>query len=96
MDLGLTGKNALVTGGERGIGKDVCLSLAREGVNIAYCDIKIEHGAGSTLEMVRNLGRKAFAWEVDVSDEAQVVRFVQSAIDELGGIDIFVSNAGII
>ena len=44
MDLNLKDKNALVTGGERGIGRDICLSLAREGVNIAYCDIKLETG----------------------------------------------------
>jgi NAD(P)-dependent dehydrogenase (short-subunit alcohol dehydrogenase family) len=48
MDLELQGKNALVTGGERGIRRDICLSLAREGVNIAYCDLKIDKGAGST------------------------------------------------
>ncbi len=96
MDLELNGKNALVTGGERGIGRNVCLSLAREGVNIAYGDIKIEAGDGSTQELVRGLGRKAFAEEIDVSIEAQVVRFVQHAIDEMGGIDIFVSNAGTI
>jgi len=58
MDLGLEGKNALVTGGERGIGRDICLSLAREGVNIAYCDIKTEKGEGSTQEEIRKLGRK--------------------------------------
>lgn len=96
MDLELEGKNALVTGGERGIGKEVCLSLAREGVNIAYCDIKTEKGEGSTREMVRNLGRKACVMELDVSEEERVVRFVQDAISELGCIDIFVSNAGII
>lgn len=96
MDLELNGKNALVTGGQRGIGRDICLSLAREGVNIAYGDIKIEKGAGSTQENVKNLGRKSFARAVDVSDEKQVVRFVQAAISALGCIDIFVSNAGII
>ena len=96
MDLGLKGKNALVTGGERGIGRDVCLALAREGVDIAYCDIQIEKGAGSTHDMVKDLDRKAFVREVDVSDEGQVVRWVQDAIRELGHIDIFVSNAGII
>jgi len=96
MDLELEGKNALVTGGERGIGREVCLSLAREGVNIAYCDIQTEKGEGSTREKVRNLGRKAFVMELDVSEEEQVVRFVQDVISELGCIDIFVSNAGII
>ena len=41
MDLGLKDKNALVTGGERGIGRDVCLALASEGVNVAYCDRRL-------------------------------------------------------
>jgi NAD(P)-dependent dehydrogenase (short-subunit alcohol dehydrogenase family) len=96
MDLGLNGKKALVTGGERGIGRDICLSLAREGVEIAYCDVKIESGKGSTQEDLRGLERKCFAMEVDVSVEDQVVRFVHAAIDEMGGLDIFVNNAGII
>jgi NAD(P)-dependent dehydrogenase (short-subunit alcohol dehydrogenase family) len=96
MDLELQGKNALVTGGERGIGRDICLSLAREGVNIAYCDLKIDKGAGSTQAALRSLGARVFAIEADVSEEAQVVRLVQDAIQQLGGIDIFVSNAGII
>ena len=96
MDLGLNGRKALVTGGERGIGRDICLALAREGVDIAYCDVKIESGNASTQEEIRSLGRKAFVMEVDVSIEEQVIRFVQDAIADLGCIDIFVSNAGII
>jgi NAD(P)-dependent dehydrogenase (short-subunit alcohol dehydrogenase family) len=96
MDLGLDGRKALVTGGERGIGREVCLALAREGVDVAYCDVKVENGKGSTQEQVRGLGRKAFVMEVDVSVEDQVIDFVQAAIAALGGIDIFVSNAGII
>ena len=96
MDLGLQGKTALVTGGERGIGREVCLSLAREGVAIAYCDIKIEPGTGSTEHNVRELGGRALAAEVDVSQEAAVVAWVRSALSALGHIDIFVSNAGII
>jgi len=96
MDLGLDGRKALVTGGERGIGREVCLALAREGVHIAYCDVRLEKGNGSTREALRALGRKVFASEVDVSDENQVVRFVEAAIAELEHIDIFVSNAGTI
>jgi NAD(P)-dependent dehydrogenase (short-subunit alcohol dehydrogenase family) len=96
MDLGLNGRKALVTGGERGIGRDICLALAREGVDIAYCDIKIESGPGSTQQDIRGLGRKAFVMEVDVSVEDQVVRFVQNAIQEMGGLDIFINNAGTI
>jgi NAD(P)-dependent dehydrogenase (short-subunit alcohol dehydrogenase family) len=96
MDLGLNDKKALVTGGERGIGKEICLSLAREGVDIAYCDVKVESGDGSTQEQVRRLGRKVFVMEVDVSAEDQVIHFVQAAIASFGSIDIFVNNAGII
>jgi glucose 1-dehydrogenase len=96
MDLGLQNKNALVTGGERGIGRDICLSLAREGVNIAYCDIKLEERGGITRELVDALGRKVFVREVDVSNEEQVIRFVQDVVGTMGAIDIFVSNAGII
>jgi len=96
MDLGLNGKTALVTGGERGIGRDICIALAREGVDIGFCDIKIESGEASTQEEIRGLGRKVFGMEVDVSVEEQVVGFVQAAVSKLGSLDIFVSNAGII
>ena len=96
MDLGLKGKHALVTGGERGIGREICLALAREGVDIAYCDLNLEKGNGSTLADIQKLGQNAFAMEVDVSNEEQVVKFVQAAIHEMGSLDIFVSNAGII
>jgi NAD(P)-dependent dehydrogenase (short-subunit alcohol dehydrogenase family) len=96
MDLELSGKKALVTGGERGIGREVCLALAREGVDIAYCDIKLNAAEESTQGVVRRLGRTVLAMEADVSDEQQVITFVQKVIDELGCIDIFVSNAGVI
>lgn len=96
MDLGLRGKSALITGGERGIGREVSLALAQEGVNIAYCDVKIEKGPDSTAEQIRSQGVKACAWEVDVSQEEQVVAMVDSAVRELGRLDILVSNAGII
>jgi glucose 1-dehydrogenase len=96
MDLGLKDKNVLITGGERGIGREICLSFANEGANIAYCDIKIEKGEESTQENIKKLGRKVLAIEADVSKEDQVVKMVQDTINELGCIDIFVSNAGII
>lgn len=96
MDLGLKGKNALVTGGERGIGRDICLSLAREGVNIAYSDVRLEPAGSSTRSAVEALGRKALATKVDVAEEAQVVRWVADSVRALGSVDIFVSNAGII
>jgi len=96
MELGLSGKKALVTGGERGIGREVCLALAREGVDVAYCDIRLESGEGSTQAEISRIGRRVLAQEVDVANESQVVSFVQTALAELGVIDIFISNAGMI
>jgi glucose 1-dehydrogenase len=96
MDLGLRGKNALVTGGERGIGRSICLALAREGVNVAWCDMKLEQPGGAARKEMEGLGVKTFAREADVSSEGQVVSFVREAIQALGHIDILVSNAGII
>jgi NAD(P)-dependent dehydrogenase (short-subunit alcohol dehydrogenase family) len=96
MDLGLNGKHALVTGGERGIGRDICLSLALEGVDIAYCDIKIDAGTDSTQAEIRKLGRRVLVKEVDVAHENEVIDFVQAAIHTFGTLDIFVNNAGII
>lgn len=96
MELGLAGKTALITGGERGIGRDVALSLAREGVDIAFCDIKIGEGQGSTQEEIADLGVKSIAMQVDVSQECEVIEMVERAVSELGRIDIFISNAGII
>lgn len=96
MNLGLQNKIALITGAERGIGRDIALSLAKEGVNVAYCDIKIEKGKSSTQEEIKKLGRKVLAMEIDVSKEKQVIEMVRDTIKEMGAIDIFISNAGII
>lgn len=96
MNLHLAGKNAVITGGERGIGREVCLALAREGVNIAYCDINLLSDEGSTEKVIRSLGTQVMRSEVDVSSEQQVVAWVNEVIRDLGSIDIFVSNAGII
>ncbi len=96
MDFGLENKTALITGAERGIGQAVALSLAEEGVDIAYCDIKVEKGKGSTQEEIRKLGRKVLAIEADVSKEEQVIGVVHKTISQLGKIDVFISNAGII
>ena len=81
---------------KRGIGREICLSLASEGVDIAYCDIKNREKRRINAGQDKVFGEKSFAAEVDVSKEDRVVKMVQDAIDELGCIDIFVSNAGII
>src|SRR5688572_11415773 len=91
MDLGLEGQTALVTGGGRGIGKGIALALAREGVHVAVASRDPDR---ATLAELEGLGVEAVAIPTDVSSEQQVDRMVATAIERLGHLDLFVSNAG--
>jgi len=107
----LAGKVALVTGGGRGIGRGIALALAGEGADIAVIDTdrldsaynqygaKEINGYQSALKVVKEikaLGRQAIAIKADVTKWDQVQAAVKQAIEELGQIDILVSNAGVI
>ena len=95
MDYGLKGKVALVTGtaSQVGIGKAICLTLAKEGCDIVSTDINLE-GAKQTADAVKALGRKSIALKVDVTKGAEVDAMVKAALKEFGKIDILVNNAG--
>jgi NAD(P)-dependent dehydrogenase (short-subunit alcohol dehydrogenase family) len=90
----LRGKNAIVTGAAVGLGNAYARALAREGVNVAVCDVRDEV---ETLakELQQSHGVRARAWRADVAVAADVRRVVDEAIAEFGRIDILVSNAGI-
>lgn len=92
----LAGKVAIVTGAgsRRGIGRATALAMAREGADVAVCDLD-EAGAEATAAAVRELGRRAIGLRVDVTDEAQVNAFVARVVADFGKIDILVNNAGI-
>ncbi|NPV54317.1 MAG: SDR family oxidoreductase [Firmicutes bacterium] len=90
MDLGLRGKNALITGGGRGIGKAIAMALAREGVNIAIASRNPEH---ETVQEIEGCGIKAYRLCVDVSTESQVVNMVREAIGIFGHLDFYVNNS---
>lgn len=96
MDYGLQGKIALVTGtaSQVGIGKAVCLTLAKEGCDIVSVSRDLE-GAKETAAAVKALGRKAIALKVDVAKSAEVDKMVKAALQEFGKIDILVNNAGL-
>ena len=93
--MDFTGKTALVTGGSRGIGRAVCLELARGGANVALCFAGNESAARETVRAVVSLGRKALAVRCDVSDAGQVSGLVDAVLHGFQRIDILVNNAGI-
>lgn len=91
MELGLKGKRALVTGATRGIGRAIAEQLAAEGASIAIC-ARTEAGVLSAAEQLRRHGGQVVANAVDVSDGEALRAWVASAGEELGGIDIVISN----
>jgi NAD(P)-dependent dehydrogenase (short-subunit alcohol dehydrogenase family) len=88
-------KVAIITGAARGFGKASTLTLAKEGADIAIWDIEIE-GAEQAAREVRDLGRKALALKVDVTNSAEVNEAVERVLKEFGKIDTLVNNAGIL
>ena len=96
MDYRLQGKIALVTGtaSQKGIGKAICLTLAKEGCDIISASRNLE-GARQTAAAVEALGRKAIALGVDVAKYSEVEEIVKTALKKFGKIDILVNNAGV-
>lgn len=93
MDLELTGRVAVVTGGSRGIGRATALRLAREGCDVAICG-RTEDDVAATVAELRSSGRRAAGWALDLLEAGQAERFVDEAARELGGLDLVVANAG--
>ena len=93
-EVSLEGKIALVTGGARGIGKEIALVLAKEGANIALCDINLEE-AEKTAKEIQELGRDSIAFKADVADLGQVQDMVDKILDKFKRLDILINNAGI-
>lgn len=93
--MDLKEKVALVTGGSRGIGRAVCLELARRGTNIVLCYAGGETSAEHTAQACREMGVNAKALRCDVTDARQVKELMKAAAGEFGRIDILVNNAGV-
>ncbi len=90
----LQGKNAIVTGGSKGIGRSVCLALANAGVNINVLDLNKDQGLNTVKEIIK-LNVKAEFYEIDVAQESEWINFVTYLDTKNKSIDVLVNNAGI-
>lgn len=90
----LEGRVALVTGGGRGIGREIALALTREGADVAICDVNKE-SLGYVKNEIESLGRKCLAFEVDVTKMDQVENMISKILDNFKKVDILINNAGV-
>jgi NAD(P)-dependent dehydrogenase (short-subunit alcohol dehydrogenase family) len=95
MDLGLKDKVALVTGAgsQIGFGKAICLTLAKEGCDVAASDIDLAN-TQKTADEVKAIGRKAIAVKADITKKAEVDEMIKKVLEEFGRIDILCNVAG--
>lgn len=91
--IDLTGQVALVTGGSRGIGQAIALRLAEAGADVAVNFVSSRKAAMETAEQIQNLGRKAYVIKADVREEDDIRAMIEFISQEVGQLDILVSNA---
>lgn len=90
----LKNKVAIVTGGGKGIGEEICLGLAKEGAKVVVADLDKENSSNVVKEIVKNNGDAIYI-ETDVSNEASVKNLISETINRFDQIDILINNAGI-
>lgn len=91
----LAGKAAIVTGGNRGIGKGLALGLAREGADVALSWLSHREEAAAVVAEIRKMGRDAIAIQADMGKVADIEAMVATAVGRFGKIDILVNNAAV-
>ncbi len=89
----LTGRKAIITGGDSGIGRAVAIAYAREGADVLISYLNEDEDAKQTAKFVEEAGQKAVLVGGDISDEAHCKKIIDTAISEFGQIDILVNNA---
>src|SRR5882762_6300037 len=94
MDLGLTGRVAIVAAASKGLGRAVAEELAREGAHVALCARTASTLAETAANIQKTTGREVLHQALDVADSAAVAAFVAAVETRLGRIDICVTNSG--
>jgi NAD(P)-dependent dehydrogenase (short-subunit alcohol dehydrogenase family) len=94
MDLGLSGKVAVVTGGSEGIGRATAQSLGREGASVVICARRADVLERAAQDVAESTGAHIVPVIADVSQGSDVERVIQTAVDRFGRLDILVNNAG--
>jgi NAD(P)-dependent dehydrogenase (short-subunit alcohol dehydrogenase family) len=89
----LTGKRAVITGGDSGIGRAVAIAYAREGADVLISYLNEDEDAAEVGRLVEEAGRKCILMPGDLADPAHCRAVIERAVSEFGGIDILVSNA---
>lgn len=89
----LQGKNAIISGGDSGIGRSVSIAFAKEGANVAIIYLNESYDAEETKQLVEEEGGRCLLIAGDIGDESFCKKAVEQTVDELGGLDILVNNA---
>jgi NAD(P)-dependent dehydrogenase (short-subunit alcohol dehydrogenase family) len=89
----LTGRKAIITGADSGIGKAVAIAFAREGADVLISYLNEDEDARETADWVAKAGRKAVLMPGDISEESHCQQIIERAVKEFGKIDILVNNA---
>tara|TARA_Y100000739_G_scaffold79395_1_gene67383 strand:- start:201 stop:947 length:747 start_codon:yes stop_codon:yes gene_type:complete len=91
----LKGKNVIITGGSRGIGRGIAEKFAQNGANIAFTCSKLSASSSELCENLEKLGVKVKAYASDASDYESALKLADDVINDFGSIDVLVNNAGI-
>ncbi len=95
MDLGLNGKSAVVTGGSRGVGRGICLALAKEGVNVVINYNSSNEAALDVKKEIEKLGGKAIVVKADLGNPEDCKKLIDEGEKAFGNVDILINNAGV-
>jgi NAD(P)-dependent dehydrogenase (short-subunit alcohol dehydrogenase family) len=93
--VSLTGRVAIITGGNRGVGSGISQALAEAGADVVLCYRRDDDAAKEVVSRIEKMNRKALALQADITNADSVKQVVEKTIDTFGKIDILVNNAGI-